>query len=145
MQQDHIKIEKVVKVLKQKGLDGLIIYSNGTCNILGPKPFVYFSEFRPLGPHNAAIISKAGDTVLMVEPEWDAARAKKACWMKVYRSRYCLPARLKRLPGLQMIWAFQMKKASSQTVPITDQYSVISRQPGRPKWSDPYENKTHMS
>jgi Xaa-Pro aminopeptidase len=85
MQQDHIKIEKVVKVLKQKGLDGLIIYSNGTCNILGPKPFVYFSEFRPLGPHNAAIISKVGDTVLMVEPEWDAARAKKACWIQEVR------------------------------------------------------------
>ena len=74
MSDDNSKFDKALKLLNQRGLDGLIIYSNGTCNILSPSYFHYISGARPLGPNNAVIISKAGDVALLVEPRWDANR-----------------------------------------------------------------------
>lgn len=85
MPQENLKFERAVEAIGKKGLDGLIVYSNGTCDILGAKNLFYFAEFRPLGPHNAAVISKRGEAVLLVEPEWDAARAKRFSWIKDVR------------------------------------------------------------
>jgi Xaa-Pro dipeptidase len=85
MKPDPTKLEKAVRSLNERGLDGLIIYSNGSCNILGVKYLHYFAEFKPMGPHNAAVISKDGDVILLVEPEWDAARAKNHSWIKGVR------------------------------------------------------------
>jgi Xaa-Pro aminopeptidase len=68
--------------MNQKGLNGLIIYSNGICNILRPSYLLYFSGFRPMGPRNAAILSKSGKVVLLVDPPWDVLRASEKSWIK---------------------------------------------------------------
>lgn len=70
-----------MRLLEQRGLDGLIVYSGGTCSILRPSYLHYFSEFKPMGPRNAAVISKTGDTALLVEPEWDEIRASTKTWI----------------------------------------------------------------
>ena len=88
MKQDYIKLEKAVREINQRGLDGLIIYSNGTCNILGPKYIYYFAEFRPMGPNNAVVISKNGDILLLVEPEWDVSRVRNHSWIKDVRGTW---------------------------------------------------------
>ena len=85
MAQDHVKLKNILDYLNKGDLDGLIIYSNGTCNILGPKYLYYFAEFRPLGPNNAAVVSKSGDAVLLVEPNWDAKRAGQQSWIEDVR------------------------------------------------------------
>ena len=85
MAQDHVKLKKVLDFLNKGDLDGLIIYSNGTCNILGPKYLYYFAEFRPLGPNNAAVVAKNGKAVLLVEPKWDAKRAGQHSWIEDVR------------------------------------------------------------
>lgn len=85
MAQDHMKLKKAIDFLNKRDLDGLIIYSNGTCNILGPKYLYYFAEFRPLGPNNAAIVARNGDIVLLVEPEWDCRRAARHSWIEEVR------------------------------------------------------------
>jgi hypothetical protein len=69
-----IRLTKCLKLLQQKELDGLIIYSNGTVNILRPAYFHYFTGLRPLGGNNAVIISKDGKVVLLMEPYWDSSR-----------------------------------------------------------------------
>ena len=69
MKQDHLKIDKAISQIEQRELDGLIIYSNGTCNILGPKYLLYFAEFRPIGPNSAVVLNKEGNVILLVEPE----------------------------------------------------------------------------
>ncbi len=79
------KLEKALKLMAQKGLNGLIIYSNGVCNILRPSYLLYFSEFKPMGPRNAAIVSKYGEVVLLVEPHWDKLRASQQSWIKDVR------------------------------------------------------------
>ena len=81
MTNDHVKLNKAVKLLEQRGLNGLIIYSNGTCQITRPNYLHYFSEFKPMGARNAVILSKSGEVALLVEPEWDSSRAKKRSWI----------------------------------------------------------------
>ena len=61
MAADHVKLTKAVELLNQKGLNGLIVYSNGAANILRPNYLHYFSGCKPLGSRNAAVISKSGD------------------------------------------------------------------------------------
>ena len=71
--------------MSEKGLGGLILYSNGTCNILRASYLRYFAEFHPMGPNNAAIVSASGEVVLVVEPAWDARRAKRQTWIEDVR------------------------------------------------------------
>lgn len=85
MAQDHVKLRKILDFLNGGDLDGAIIYSNGTCNMLGPKYLYYFAEFRPLGPNNAAVVTKNGDAVILVEPGWDANRVRRHSWIKDVR------------------------------------------------------------
>lgn len=82
---DHVKLNKAVTLLNQKGLNGLIIYSNGAANILRPNHLHYFSGCRPLGSRNAAVVSKSGDVVLLVTPRWDSARSSSKSWIKDVR------------------------------------------------------------
>lgn len=82
MNEAHIKLEKALKLMNQRGLNGLIIYSNGVCNILRPSYLLYFSGFKPMGPRNAAILSKSGEVALLVDPPWDSLRASEKSWIK---------------------------------------------------------------
>jgi Xaa-Pro dipeptidase len=77
----NIKLEKILKLMKEKELQGLIIYSNGICNILRPSYLHYFAEFKPLGTRNAAVVSQSGAVSLIVSPAWDAVRASAASWI----------------------------------------------------------------
>jgi Xaa-Pro dipeptidase len=85
MTADHVKLKKAVRLLSQRGLNGLIIYSNGAANILRPNHLHYFSGCRPLGSRNAAIVSKSGDVLLLVTPKWDSARVSSKSWIKEVR------------------------------------------------------------
>lgn len=81
MNDNDVKLNKAIELLNQRGLDGLIIYSSGTCSIMRPSYLHYFSELRPFGPNNAIIISKSGDITLLVEPPWDSIRASEKSWV----------------------------------------------------------------
>jgi Xaa-Pro aminopeptidase len=78
----NTKLQKALKFMTQRGLNGLIIYSNGVCNILRPSYLLYFSGFKPMGPRNAAILSKSGEVALLVDPPWDTLRASEKSWIK---------------------------------------------------------------
>jgi Xaa-Pro aminopeptidase len=82
---DNIKLKKAVKLMNQKGLNGLIIFSGGTSDISFPRYLQYFSEFKPLSSKNVAVISKAGDVALLIEPQWDVIRAAKKTWIRDIR------------------------------------------------------------
>lgn len=85
MRNDNIKLNKALNLLDQSRLNGLIIFSNGTSSILRPNYLHYFSEFKPLGPRNAVIISKSGEVAILVEPAWDAPRASRKSWISDVR------------------------------------------------------------
>ncbi len=85
MNNDKSKLEKALELMNQRGLDGLIIYSNGTRNMLIPAYLQYFAEFRPIGANNAVIISKSGNVSLLVEPQWDSNRVSESTWIRDIR------------------------------------------------------------
>jgi len=85
MSNPNSKLQKAVDLIHRRGLDGLLIYSNGACFVLKPFYFYYFTEFRPMGRNNAAIISKTGDIVLLMEPSWDSDRASQKSWVRDIR------------------------------------------------------------
>ncbi len=85
MNKGDTRLEKALKLMNQRGLNGLIIYSNGIVSILYPSYLLYFSGFRALGPRSAAIVSKSGQVALLVDPPWDASRASEKSWIKDVR------------------------------------------------------------
>ena len=85
MTENNPKLQKAVALMQARQLDGLVIYSGGKCSILSPSFLHYFSGFKPMGPRNAAVISKSGDAVLLVEPAWDANRASQKSWIPEVR------------------------------------------------------------
>jgi len=95
--ENQTRLDKAVDRLKQKGLNGLIIYSDGTNSILLPSYLHYFSGFKPLGPHNAVILSASGRMALLVEPAWDSLRASERSWIRDVRGSSDF---LKDLPGI---------------------------------------------
>jgi Xaa-Pro dipeptidase len=99
MEVDHSKLNKAIKLMGEKGLDGLIIYSNGICSILHPSYLYYFSEFKPLGPRNAVILSKSGEIALLIEPSWDAMRASRKSWIHDVRGSSNFLKDLTRIMG----------------------------------------------
>ena len=80
-----IKLTNLVNLMNQRGLNGLVIFSNGTCSIVRPSYLYYFSEFKPLGPNNAVVISNSGDTALLAQPTWDTPRASRESWIRDVR------------------------------------------------------------
>jgi len=91
------KLKKAIELMEKKDLEGMIIFSNGTCSILKPSYLHYFSEFRPMGQRNAAILSKSGDIVLLVEPYWDKIRASKKSWINDVRGAKDFTEELKEI------------------------------------------------
>ncbi len=82
---DPLKLSKVVERINEKGLDGLVIYSRGTCFVLRPAWLYYFSGSKPMGPNNAAVISKSGKVAFLIEPPWDSVRVKPRTWINDIR------------------------------------------------------------
>jgi len=85
MAAEHVKLQKAVEWINRKGLNGLIVYSNGAANILRPNHLHYFSGCRPMGPRNAAVLSKSGAVLLLVTPKWDQARVSAKSWIEDVR------------------------------------------------------------
>ena len=76
------KLEAALRLIHDRGLDGLIVYSDGTCNILRASYLHYFSDVAPMGPHAAAVVSSGSRVALIVQPPWDVARARRHSWIE---------------------------------------------------------------
>ena len=95
------KLDRAVGLMRDRGLGGLVVYSDGTCNILRASYLRYFAEFAPMGPHNAVVISPGGEATLLVTPQWDVRRARRHTWIDDVSGgddfSTCLAAALRRL------------------------------------------------
>ncbi|HVN25775.1 MAG TPA: Xaa-Pro peptidase family protein [Syntrophorhabdales bacterium] len=79
------RLTRSLELINKKGLNGLIVYSGGTCSILAPSYLHYFCGCRPMGARNAAVVTKTGKPVLLMEPSWDAERVRMKSWIKDVR------------------------------------------------------------
>lgn len=75
------KHEKIVKMMNDKGMDGVVIISRGNISVLNPSYLHYFVGVRPFGRMSAAVVSKSGNVVLLVGPSWDARRIAGKTWV----------------------------------------------------------------
>ena len=75
------KLTEAVQLIRARRLTGLVIYSDGTCNILRASYFRYFADVAPMGSNNAAVVSASGGVALLVQPAWDAARIRRHTWI----------------------------------------------------------------
>src|SRR5262245_3849905 len=75
------KISEAIRLMRERGLAGLVVYSDGTCNILRASYWHYFAEVAPIGPNDAAIVSAGGQVTLLVQPSWDVARIRRRTWI----------------------------------------------------------------
>jgi len=82
MAEMNLKLEKSLELINSKGLNGLIVYSGGTCSILAPSYLHYFCGCRPMGPRNAALLTTTGKVALLIQPSWDAQRVSDKSWIK---------------------------------------------------------------
>jgi Xaa-Pro dipeptidase len=85
MTSDRRKLDDSVRLMRERGLGGLLVYSDGSCNILRASHLRYFAQFAPLGPHACALVSNDGRPALVVQPGWDAARARRHSWIRDVR------------------------------------------------------------
>ena len=104
MHEGNFKLKRSMDLLIPKELNGLIIFSNGTCSILRPSYLHYFSELKPMGPRTAVIVSTSGKVALLIEPHWDTIRASRKSWIQDVRGSHDF---LKDLKGI--IHEFKMK------------------------------------
>ncbi len=74
-----------LELIRKKGLEGLIVYSGGTCSILAPSYLHYFCGCRPMGARNAAVVTKSGQSALLIEPAWDTERVRAKSWISNVR------------------------------------------------------------
>jgi len=75
------KLTEAVRLMRARGLAGLVIYSDGTCNILRASYLRYFADVAPMGSNNAVVVSAGGGVTLLVQPTWDAARIRRRTWI----------------------------------------------------------------
>lgn len=75
------KLAEALRLMSERRLAGLIIYSDGTCNILRASYLRYFAGVAPMGPNSAAVIGADGRVTLLVQPAWDAARVRRRTWI----------------------------------------------------------------
>ncbi|MFH1953847.1 MAG: Xaa-Pro peptidase family protein [Pseudomonadota bacterium] len=85
LKKNSARVDKALSLMKERGLNGLMVYSNGTCSMLRPSYFHYFAGLRPIGRNQAVVLSKSGDAVLLLEPAWDAARGARKSWISDVR------------------------------------------------------------
>lgn len=75
------KLAEAVRLMGIRRLNGLVIYSDGTCNILRASYLRYFADVAPMGPNSAAVVSADGRITLLIQPAWDAGRIRRCTWI----------------------------------------------------------------
>src|SRR5215831_2513491 len=75
------RLDAAIRLIRDRSLGGLVVYSDGSCNILRASHFRYFVGLAPLGPHACAVVAAEGQAALIVQPGWDAARARRQSWI----------------------------------------------------------------
>jgi Xaa-Pro dipeptidase len=69
--------------LGDNGADALVAYGSGLHAFTGTNPAWYLSAFKQIGPHAAVLLPLDGEPLLVITPEWDAARYRERATMEL--------------------------------------------------------------
>ena len=68
------RLARVQARMRERGINGLIVYFNGQHYMLRFNPLLYLSDYKALGPA-FLFVPVAGEPALLIAPDWDRARA----------------------------------------------------------------------
>lgn len=71
------RVERAQAVMRERGVGGLVIFSNAQHNMLRTDQLFYLTDFRALG-RSALVVPASGAPALVVSPRWDLERAREA-------------------------------------------------------------------
>lgn len=73
--------ETIQKRLAERGLDALLVYSDGSHSLLVPSYLHYLTGMRAMG-QSAALITRDGRAKWLLEPAWDKPRVAPLTWIE---------------------------------------------------------------
>src|SRR6266404_5003248 len=68
------RLARVQARMRERGINGLIVYFNGQHYMLRLNPLLYLSDYKALGP-SFLFLRHEGGPSLLISPDWDLARA----------------------------------------------------------------------
>lgn len=71
------RLARVQARMRERGINGLIVYFNGQHYMLRFNPLLYLSDYKALGPA-FLFVPGTGAPTLLISPDWDLARARQA-------------------------------------------------------------------
>jgi len=74
------RIDDLRDLMNHAGLDTLLIYSDGSCNILRPSPLRYVAGFMPVD-QALVVVPARGSAFLLLQPSTDERRARRNSWL----------------------------------------------------------------
>ncbi|HEY7558212.1 MAG TPA: M24 family metallopeptidase [Candidatus Binatia bacterium] len=93
------RISKIRRVMREKGLETLLLYDSGRHNFLRMNYVAYLTDFISVGPETMLVVPLEDDPVLYLTPAWDIPRAQDESRVGDIRPFHEFHARLAKMPG----------------------------------------------
>src|SRR5438445_5437661 len=75
------RLSKVRDVMREKGLQTLLIFDSGRHNFLRMNYVAYLTDFISVGPQTVLVLPLEAVPVLYLAPVWDIPRAQDESWV----------------------------------------------------------------
>ena len=93
------RLSRVRESMRDKGLQGLLVYEGGRHNFLRMNYVAYLTDFISVGPETVLVVPLEDEPVLYLSPAWDIPRAKEESFVQQVLPFKELWSRLPKLSG----------------------------------------------
>src|SRR5438046_6468555 len=98
-QEFESRLSKVRDVMRERGLQALLVYDSGRHNFLRMNYVAYLTDFISVGPETMLVLPLEDAPVLYLSPVWDIPRAQEESWVSDVRPFKEFLSRLPNLSG----------------------------------------------
>src|SRR6478672_6236538 len=81
-QEFESRMAKVRQVMREKGLQTLLVFDSGRHNFLRMNYVAYLTDFISVGPETMLMLPLEDEATLFLSPVWDMERAREESWVK---------------------------------------------------------------
>src|SRR5262245_6635426 len=93
------RLTQVRQVMRDKGLQTLLVFDSGRHNFLRMDYVAYLTDFISVGPETMLMLPLEDEPLLFLSPAWDMERAREESWVKNVRPMEGLWNRLRNNIG----------------------------------------------
>src|SRR2546425_10163830 len=84
-QEFESRLSKVRDVMRERGLQALLVFDSGRHNFLRMNYVAYLTDFISVGPETMLVLPLDDAPVLYLSPVWDIPRAQEESWVSDVR------------------------------------------------------------